>query len=196
LKAYATATTVVSKIVAADTSSSLLAYGPKCILRALFTASSVFLRVLKSEYSQYVDYEAGAALFNSALLSLRRCSLQENDMALRAADILGQLWRLTTNTQEEPRPIFQSRLGASLMFDTLWDWRARVCSRPNATGANAGTEPNSEGVPLQRNPNGGHVEPVTQQQQLMGPDSVAINWDYFDDLSFIWNFEGTESTIC
>jgi hypothetical protein len=141
----------VSKIVAADASSDLLAYGPKCILRALFTASSVFLRVLKSEYSQYVDYDAGTALFNSTLSSLRKCSLQENDMALRAADILGQLWRLTTNTQEEPRPIFQSRLGASLMFDTLWDWRARVGCRPSTTGANTDTEPNSEGGELPPN---------------------------------------------
>jgi hypothetical protein len=140
MKAYATATTLVSKVIAADTSLNILAYSPIPILRMLFTAASVIFKVLASNYSQYVDYDSGTVFFNSAISALRRCSVEENDMAIRAADILAQLWKLDGKTQEEPNLVIQSRLGASLMFDCLWRWKECIKAYVNANAmANSNT---------------------------------------------------------
>jgi hypothetical protein len=124
LKSYAAAATIIPKLHSFD----LLSYSPGPLLRVLFTAACVLLKVLSSNYIHFVDADSGAVLFNTAITALRKCSVEENDMAFRAADVLGQMWKTKDSTvaDEEPNLVVQSRLGASVLFDSLWRWKGRV----------------------------------------------------------------------
>jgi hypothetical protein len=136
LKAYAAAATLIPKLH----SFNLLPYSPVSFLRILFTAACVLFKVLASNYAHFVDADSGALLFNTALSAIRRCSINENDMAARGADILGEMWKTKGNTvpDEEPSLVVQSRLGASVLFDSVWRWKERIKVHANEANAVAG----------------------------------------------------------
>lgn len=184
LKAYAAAATLISKVVSADASVNLLAYSPIFILRMLCTVGSVLFKVLSSSFSQFVDANIGATLFNSTISAMRQCSVAVDDLAMRAANILEQLSKTTAKTDEEPSLVIQSRLGASIFFDCLWRFKEKEAHASSAANTNvnsAGTGP----IP-QRNPHGD--EQMAEAAPQLSPNPMAMTWG-FDDFGLPWPFD-------
>lgn len=111
-------------------------------------AGMILLKILNSSYARYVDVETGRGDINTAISLLRRGSIEDNDACGRCSKILAQLWSAArceiaasagsaesdtgdsnrdyetgeAGTQE-PALKLQTRLGASILHDTLWKWR-------------------------------------------------------------------------
>ena len=101
----------------------------------LILATIILLKILKSDYSQFVDSFAGKRMYNSSLLLLRSCSVENNDNVGRASKILTQLWgvqKSLTVGEEEPSLCVRTRLGASVLHDALWLWRQEFGGQENA----------------------------------------------------------------
>lgn len=139
---YAAASALISEILTADASYGVLAFAPIMYSRMMWTAAYLILKVLNSSCSQYVDCEAGASLFHSIVAAIRRCSVEENDLAIRGANILADVWyrrnEIIVNRDIEPELVTRSRLGASLMFDCLWRWKEQCLKTESLQNANPG----------------------------------------------------------
>jgi hypothetical protein len=139
---YAAASVLINEILAADASYGVLAFTPIIYPRIMWTTAYLILKVLNSSYSQYVDCEAGATLFHSIVAAIRRCSVEENDLAIRGANILADVWyrrsEIIENQNVEPELVTRSRLGASLMFDCLWRWKEQCLKTESLQNANPG----------------------------------------------------------
>lgn len=131
LEAYNFATTFITYIIEVDVRISIFAHIPVHLFRMLFTAAGAVFKVLNSSYSPDVDTELGNATLNQAISAMRKCSVENNDVAGRHAEIMRQLW-LSTDTVstpgcwQPPSLVHRSRFGASLAYDCLFYWRDNV----------------------------------------------------------------------
>jgi hypothetical protein len=127
LKAYTTALTLISRVSDADAKWDFIKYAPNGIVHALTVAAILLMKIISSSYSRYVDVESGKSAFNSVLSMHRRASVEDNDLRGRAGKILAQLWSvhhsLAVRREQEPTLNIKTRLGASVLHDSLWTWR-------------------------------------------------------------------------
>ncbi|RFU23767.1 hypothetical protein B7463_g12570, partial [Scytalidium lignicola] len=124
LKAYRTAVDLMSRFNERDEASDVFPHVPMYLARTILTVASVLVKVLFSDYADAVDFPEGKRLFNSAIIALRRSSIENNDITGRSAEILTQLW--TMYSTRRPRSTYlrvNGRLAASVIFDSLLDWR-------------------------------------------------------------------------
>lgn len=131
LEAYNFATAFIIYMIEADARITLFTHIPVHLFRMLFTAAGVVFKVVDSSYSSDVDTELGNATLNQAISAMRKCSVENNDVAGRHAEIMRQLW-LSTDTvgtpssSQPPSLVHRSRFGASLAYDCLFYWRDNV----------------------------------------------------------------------
>jgi transcriptional regulatory protein LEU3 len=127
LKAFSTATSVISKVAGKNSQKGILEYAPGAVCLVVFVAAIMVLKILDSSYAEFVDSESAKQSFNAALMSLRQASVETNDLPGRYAKILTQLWSLhssiVASTNQEPELKVKTRIGASLLHDSLWQWR-------------------------------------------------------------------------
>lgn len=127
LKAYTTALTLISRVSDADVKWDFIKYAPNGIVHVLTVAAILLMKIISSSYSRYVDVESGKSAFNSVLSMHRRASVEDNDLRGRAGKILAQLWSvhqsLAVRREQEPTLNIKTRLGASVLHDSLWMWR-------------------------------------------------------------------------
>ncbi len=142
IRSYAAASELITEILAADVSYGVLAFAPIMFPRMMWTSAYLILRVLNSSCSQHVDCESGASLFHSIVAAVRRCTVEENDLAIRGANILADVWyrrnEIIENRSIEPELVTRSRLGGSLMFDCLWRWKEKCLKSESLQNANPG----------------------------------------------------------
>jgi transcriptional regulatory protein LEU3 len=145
MKCYETASTMIQTMISAEVDLSSVLYAPAQAYRTVLVAGIVLLRILNSSYSELVDFKIGKQNFNTAIRMLRQHSLQDNDISGRASKILSQLWIHYQNSpsiRESPPSLqLKSRLGGSLLHDSLWTWR-RECDDQKAS--RRGTRQNCE----------------------------------------------------
>ncbi|KAJ9630069.1 hypothetical protein H2204_008724 [Knufia peltigerae] len=126
LKAYRSAVDVIWRCHKRDTDTQLFRRGPVIFRNALSIASVFVLKTLRSSNSQLVDAEEGRRAFNVSLSLLRKCSIEDNDLPGRFSKILSQLWCATPPESSPQRGLnVTSRLGGSVLHDTLWTWREK-----------------------------------------------------------------------
>ncbi|KAF3389107.1 Regulatory protein LEU3 [Penicillium rolfsii] len=139
LRAYKTASSIISRTIDHDSAYDKLIYAPVGILRIIYTAALVIFRVLHSTYTlpdaihaappQQLDSNAGKILYHSACFILQSCSVHHNDQDFptRMTGMLEALWRFGETDVElrnrEPTSRIKSRMGASIVFDCLRIWR-------------------------------------------------------------------------
>lgn len=130
---YSTACGLVQHVQPGDeetSSSSLLSFLPHFCYQSFLCAAFVLLKILKNNYfASILDATIGTKLLNSAVTSLRRISVANNDLPGRLSDVLAYLW-----THPEPAVIsgsdirglqlnVKSRMSMSIVYDSLWRWR-------------------------------------------------------------------------
>jgi hypothetical protein len=132
LRSYSTACAVIASFSSSSPSNSLLEYAPITFPRVTFNAAYIIFKILNSSFSRFIDFEAGASLYQAAKFALKRLSVVENDLAGRAANLLVDIWAHRDDDPEEKlrEPVLNltSHLTASLTYDAAFRWR-RQCAR-------------------------------------------------------------------
>ena len=135
-RAFDMAADLISKLQKLDTASDFMKHCPASYFRATSLAALFILRLEDSNFSGILDGEKGKQAFNTALSLLRRASLEDSDLPGRTFKILAQLWTMQGRSQhsgEEPRLKLRTRLGASLLHDTMWRWRENFGGQTSAS---------------------------------------------------------------
>lgn len=204
LQLYKTASTMIARTISGFSDSNwfdLMAHAPLHMFRVLFAAASTLLKVLNSSYSQYVDFETGKLLFDSARFAIRRLSVQENDLVSRGAQLLHFYWTFSETSlakEEEPGLLIESRLGASLMYDCLWRWRGKTGLHSNGkmviTSAAASGTPD-DGISQPQYADSGPPQRGSAPHAALFPlyepalSSIADEWTSFPNVDWLWDFE-------
>lgn len=139
LRAYKTASSIISRTIGHGSAYEKLIYAPVGILRIICAAALVIFRVLHSTYTlpdaihattpQQLDSNAGQILYHSACFIIQSCSVHHDDQGFltRMTGMLEALWRYGETDVElrnrEPTSRVKSRMGASIVFDCLRIWR-------------------------------------------------------------------------
>ena len=150
LKAFETASTLIEMVNAVDLRRDFLIYSPFYLYRMLILAAIVLLKIISSKYSCLVDVTTGTRNFNASIHLLRRCSLEDNDNYGRSSKILSQLWcfhRTSPGYREDiPSLRINTRLGASILHDTLWIWRQQFGEQAQVTSLDPQCQENNAHV--------------------------------------------------
>lgn len=114
LKAYSSAVAFIQVMTDVDKSIRLIGYMTGYHQRMFLIANCIMLKVLRSSYSQDVDFEAGKSLCNQTQVMISKLILSHKDSAGKSAQMVSQLWH-SSNTDalnEPPELLVKSRLGA------------------------------------------------------------------------------------
>lgn len=179
LRAYATATNLLNILISDDNTNDFLLHAPNVFLRIIVRAAFVILRTLFSIHGNTMDRVNGKTLFNTSILFLRQMSVRskEKDQAARVAEALKVMWK---HMEGEPSfrkqpPILriQSRLGATLLYDSLFYYR-RAAKAQN-------DRPTSRQQDLVQSATSGSITPSAKVQ---GGDSTNVGSDGWTTPSF------------
>ena len=127
LKAYSTSLMLVNKVQEVGAKWDFVRCAPSIVARMLTVAALLQMKIVNSSYSRYIDTESGKKAFAAVIAMLGRASLKANDLHDRVRKIMEQLWTmhhsLVVKRKQEPSLNVKSRLGASVLHDSLWVWR-------------------------------------------------------------------------
>ncbi|KAJ6129286.1 hypothetical protein N7512_002066 [Penicillium capsulatum] len=136
VRAFEIATDLIKKLQELDDATSFMKYCPASFSRATTLAALFILRLEDSSFVDILDGEKGKQAFNTALSLLRRTSMEENDLQGRTFKILTQMWSMQGRSQQsgkDPHLKLRTRLGASLLHDTIWRWRENFGGQASGT---------------------------------------------------------------
>ncbi|KAF9893322.1 hypothetical protein FE257_011754 [Aspergillus nanangensis] len=126
IRAYVSASEVISLLNALETSSQVMEHGPIQYFRILSMAALFILKLTYSNLSVLIDTDSGKRAFNLAVSLIRRASISDNDIQDRMSMILTQLWSVQSRNgqcDQKPGLKLRTRLSSSLIHDSLWAWR-------------------------------------------------------------------------
>lgn len=132
LRAYATATILISDLIEEDDNDTFLAHAPYNIMRVILRASFTILRTLFSSHGKGLDLASGKLLYNTSALLLRHMAVKHRnqDQPIRVSNALKQTWKYSERTPEllEKPPLLKirSRMAVSLQYDCLMFYRDAV----------------------------------------------------------------------
>lgn len=178
LRSYSSACTVITNLIQADNNMSLLPCAPIICVRHLMTAGYIIYKILNSSFRVLVDQATGSALMSDAQIALRRMSTAENDLPVRAANILQDVWAHKDDEPgekiREPGLALRSRLGCSMISDCAWRWRTYYRDAMNK----------DEQLRV-----GERVADASGAVPQDDPLTFAFNWDSFEDFDWNWAFD-------
>ena len=126
LKAYATASMLITDSLSTHASVGLLTYGTIVFPRMLFAAAYTIFKVINSRLSLFIDCEHGATLYHSVIAALHCWDMPEDDSSKFASNVLAYLWRSRDENPaekyEDPTLLVKTRFGASIHLDALRRW--------------------------------------------------------------------------
>ena len=144
LKAYDLALSLISKVLDLDREIHSLRYAPAVFYHAILVSALFLLRTVKSNFAAYVDLEQAERLFRAALSKLRDCALEDDDFRCRARKILAELWTIDRSSRmdpdKEPSLKLKTRLGGSILHDSLWTWREEFRGQRSRTASPTRTD--------------------------------------------------------
>ena len=188
---------MISTAISQDNQFEFLTHVPIHLVRVIITATAVLLKVLHSSLSLFVDFESGKVLFNTALFTIRRLSLQRHDQASKTANMLLQLFRFYESVpgsgDEEPRLRVRSRFGASIVYDLILNVRNYCYQEKDAAGvqvtrslaSGTGSMPRlREGLQHSMPFNVFGIEVADPT-----PHSAMETWNHFSTGDWLWDVE-------
>lgn len=115
-----------------------LSYSPNYIYQMTLAAGFTLLKLCKSFFAIHIDMDYTKSLFNRTIWALRSMSVTNNDLPVRLAEVLAQLWKMgslpppqqhgnkgTGQSEKDDtlRLKVRCRMSMSLVFDSVWRWR-------------------------------------------------------------------------
>ena len=140
LRAFDTATDLLSLLISEDSTNELLSTAPHIMLRIIMRAAFAILRVTFSSHGAERNHIDGKMLYNTSTLLLRQMSIRskEKDQPLRVAEALKTTWKYMEQDpslkSHPPKIRIRSRLGASIQYDCL------ICYRDAREAATEGAK--------------------------------------------------------
>jgi len=101
-KAFTSTVTYTNLISRTTKDHYFIAHASTTISRTLLVAGIILLKLLRSNHATHVDIEVGKKAFNLVLKLFRYASLGDNDLEMRAVNVLTQLWTLHTSHAAPP----------------------------------------------------------------------------------------------
>lgn len=135
-RCYTTAQHLISQALKLNRELAFLSHAPHFVFRSILTAVCVQMSVLSARdvvVPQDVD-----ALVQDALTAMRACSIQKDDLPIRASKIMENWWSARhllgpTEISQLGARDFSHRLGMSLPLDCIRRWKRQIESiRPPA----------------------------------------------------------------
>lgn len=133
LRSYATACALLDAFLDADKMLSILPYAPVLCVRHVVSAGYIIYKIHNSSFRSIVSDisdsdSTGDLLLSKAQTLLKRMSVIENDVAIRCANILQDIWSHRgddggLDKNQVPALALRSRLSRSLTNDALIKWR-------------------------------------------------------------------------
>ena len=113
---------------------NVILYASNYVLQMIIAAGFTLLKLLNSFFANFIDLEFGKALFTRTISTIRNISVTNNDLPVRLAEVLAQLWRgggagsrLSTLKDGDVDSSLQlkvcCRMSMSLVYDSIWRWR-------------------------------------------------------------------------
>ncbi|KAJ9629054.1 hypothetical protein H2204_008994 [Knufia peltigerae] len=127
---YTLSCNVLDMIHEFDLVNEFILYSTHWLYMMVLMAAMSILRITRSELRTHVDPEHGENAYFKAIKFCKKRSAENNDLDSRGTIILSQLWandgmfRKNDGTMVGDRLRLRSRLFTSVVFDTLWHWRA------------------------------------------------------------------------
>ncbi|RDW72203.1 hypothetical protein BP5796_08237 [Coleophoma crateriformis] len=122
------------------TEKDILSHSPNYVFQMALAAGFALLKLITSPAAQLLEGTSAKAVFNSAIVIVRKMSVSNNDLPGRLADVLAQLKaRGRSPDKSDQWQNFtlkvRSRMSMSVTFDALWHWRKGF----EASGSSANT---------------------------------------------------------
>ncbi|CAK7268560.1 hypothetical protein SEPCBS57363_003159 [Sporothrix epigloea] len=125
----------------------ILKYATNYLQQMLVAASFALLKLMRSFFSQAIDYDQGRRLFHRTISAIRSTSVVHNDLQWRLAELMVQIWngaRLETQQNhldsdavlkidDSLQLKVRCRHSMSLVFDSIWHWREEYQARGRGT---------------------------------------------------------------
>lgn len=177
------------------------------IMQMILAAGFTLLKLLNSFFAAHVDGVQGKNLFLSTVSALRAISVQHNDLPLRLAEVLAQLWQASgggsphfydeQGIKKEADSTLQlkvrCRMSMSLLYDSVWKYRDQMGASASKNLDRAVVNPTIPAV--------GHDGGEALPSSTMGNDNdlsalPSYDWDVnfssnnmgFDSLGFLDDF--------
>ncbi|KAK4231535.1 hypothetical protein QBC38DRAFT_465998 [Podospora fimiseda] len=198
IKCYCTAESLIHSATRLHRETAFLHYAPHFVFRTLLSSICVVMSVHLSSYTKGFQADTVDALIKEALRAMRICSVQENDLHIRATNMLEKYWEMRTHIPRSDSgvSVYTHRLGASLTFDCLRRWKkdveqARDGCGSTAAGSTASTAfqqgpeviPANDGLRAGANADLGLTDPFQR-----------FDWNAFMD-DFDWSFTNSATNL-
>ncbi|KAK0734195.1 hypothetical protein B0T26DRAFT_634122 [Lasiosphaeria miniovina] len=185
----------------------LVKYATNYMQQMLVAAGFALLKLLRSFFSKYIDFERGRDLFHRTIRAIRTTSVVQNDLYWRLAELMVQIWNgaRLEGTQPPFHPAddmgidvddslqlkVRCRHSMSLVFDSIWHWREEYQARGRGTLDASSTHldstlaPPSHGIPaaLSMATSNGALTP----NALGGPPASLLSLSYPDNGYDVWD---------
>lgn len=134
LKAYDDAIHLVSRFAAEHQADSPFKYLPFSRYQLCFTLGVFVSKVSSSSYRTLLDVEKGKRALDICVSLCKQSSVEDNDLPGRTTKMLAQIWNLHREQPDAglhpPQLSVRCRLLVSILFDSLWLWRAKYVGQP------------------------------------------------------------------
>jgi hypothetical protein len=134
---YTTACLYLDLVNELDESMEITSHATTTFQIGTMLAGCTLIRLLKSNFSKYLDVDRSKAQFFLAVNLMKKFSIENNDGPAQVYVMLSQLWtsdRVFRNPDgtERPKLRIRSRLSMSLVTDCLWWWKEEFLGYPTA----------------------------------------------------------------
>ena len=136
---YLAATSYLNRVSTLADKGYAIKYATNYVMQMLLAAGYTLHRLLYSFFASLVSEEDGKGYFRRAIRALREMSLIHNDLPVRLAEVLAQLWQAQVNANAAKTNKIISipasnrdtslqlkvrcRMSMSLVYDSVWRWR-------------------------------------------------------------------------
>jgi transcriptional regulatory protein LEU3 len=177
----------IRKIMDIETATgTLLEHCTNIIVQSFFSATFALLKLLHSSFTKSINTEHGKALFNAAILAIRRMSLRNDDVCARMAIRIpllakdmspGGLW---SSAQYDPLELkIRARMCANHSYDCMWHWLTARRQEARVRDAAANLAPVQEAVP--------DIQAQVDLSQTSLPDLIGDGFDLFNSMDWLLN---------
>jgi len=127
---YSTSESLIKLALDLERKSGFLSHAPHYVFRSLLLAACSIISYLRSPFSgpSLVPVEGIDVVAQNAIMALKSCSVQAEDLPIRGANVMQAYW--TVKDRLPPWDIYQMdatkfkhRLGASIVFLCLGRWK-------------------------------------------------------------------------
>ncbi|KAJ5202131.1 transcriptional regulator family: Fungal Specific TF [Penicillium cinerascens] len=199
-KLFIATTSFLGRVLDLETSpGELIGHSTNYILQMIVSAAFALMKLLKSSFSQNIDFNHGKLLFNGAISAIRRISVMDHDRPIRLADILAQMWNATGPEPAEEDGLqlkVRCRMSMSHVYDTVWRWRQRFRPVKSIEEMQAAVAAANQGIST-TGALGRQQDSSLEDPSLMMPNQFDESGAFFNEAGFSevfdslnWVFEG------